>query len=99
MSESGEEQRFLLRDATALSHRERSLRFLAATELENVAAPSKRPLAGPDGIVERRREGELQLLAEPGIRCCTPRPLLDRGARYGGQLWLLQRQTRRRGYR
>src|SRR2546426_2904779 len=54
MSESGEEQRFLLRDTAALRHCERCLRFSAATELENIAAPSESPLARPAGIVEPR---------------------------------------------
>src|SRR2546426_8353139 len=77
MSESGEEQRFLLRDTAALRHCERCLRFSAATELENIAAPSESPLARPAGIVEHHREGEPQLFSEPGLRCCTSRPFLD----------------------
>src|SRR6266404_2318346 len=87
MSESGEEQRFLLRDTAALRHCERCLRFSAATELENIAAPSESPLARPAGIVEHHREGEPQLFSEPGLRCCTSRPFLDGKPRYGGHLF------------
>src|SRR5256712_8146246 len=99
MSESGEEQRFLLRDTAALRHCERCLRFSAATELEHIAAPSESPLARPAGIVEHHREGEPQLFSKLGLRCCTSRPFLDGKPRYGGQMWLLQRKTREREYR
>src|SRR5260370_35906183 len=99
MSERGEEQRFLLRDTAALRHCERCLRFSAATELENIAAPSESPPARPAGIVEHHREGEPQLFSEPGLRCCTSRPFLDGKPRYARQVWCLPRKTREREHR
>src|SRR5262249_60258465 len=77
-------------------HSSRCLRCSAATEVENIAAPSESPLARPAGIVEHHREGEPQLFSEPGLRCCTARPFLDGKPRYGGQMWLPQRKTRER---